>query len=118
MGGRGASSCVGAGGGSGGANKNVLNDATEYYVSGDGMWINQYLRGRGDSGELSQSEKEYLKELDSSTTNKLKDATLYRNVDAEAIFNNISDADFMDMQQGLTYGFDKDADYYQNLFLS
>lgn len=68
MGGRGKDSARGAGAGK-------PNDATEYYVSGDGMWINQYLRGRGDFGELTESEKQYLSDLDKATNGKIKTET-------------------------------------------
>ena len=68
MGGRGATSSGGGG---------MPNDATEQYVSGEGMWINQYLRGRGNFGELSDSEKEYLRDLDKATNGKITDNELY-----------------------------------------
>jgi len=80
------------------------NEATEYYVSGEGMWINQYLRGRGDFGELSDSEKQYLKDLDKATDGVIKDDTLYRSVDAQAVFGNMSDSDYYDLNQALLYG--------------
>ena len=109
MGGRGASSSIASGsrGGSGGVGADGKpNDATEYYVSGEGMWINDYLRGRGDFGELTPSEQQYIKDLDTATNGKIKDSTLYRNVDAEAIFGRMSDVDYYNLQQTLTYGED------------
>jgi len=93
------------------------NDATEYYVSGEGMWINQYLRGRGDFGELSDSEKQYIKDLDTATNGKITDETLYRSVDAKAIFGNIDGYDYDNLRQLVVYGdsaFDKGA-YSQGL---
>ena len=104
-------------GGSGGGGRSSLvkteesmngkpNDATEYYVSGDGMWINQYLRGRGDFGELSDSERQYLHDLDVATNGKITEDTLYRNVDAEAIFGSLSDMDGDNLMQALRYGMD------------
>ena len=98
MGGRGASSSIK----SGGAGK--PNEATEYYVSGDGMWINQYLRGKGDFGELSDNEKQYLKDLDKATSGKIKEDKLYRNVDASAIFGDMSDMEYDDLVSRLVYG--------------
>lgn len=80
------------------------NDATEYYVSGEGMWINDYLRGRGDYGELSDSEKQMLKDLDTATNGKITDDTLYRSVDASAIFGSMSDGDYENLSQMLIYG--------------
>lgn len=47
MGGRGASSSI--------ISKSSL-EAVEHYVSGEGMWINQYLRGR-EEYDLTQNEK-------------------------------------------------------------
>lgn len=70
-------------------NNSGPNDATEYYVSGEGMWINQYLRGRGDFGTLSDEEKEYLKDLDAATKGSVKEKVLYRSVDASALFGDI-----------------------------
>lgn len=82
------------------------NDATEWYVSGEGMWINQYLRGRGDFGELFDREKQMLKDLDTATDAKINDEVLYRSVDASAIFGRLSDFDSDYLQQYLFYGGD------------
>lgn len=99
MGGRGASS-------SGAKGMGKPNDATEYYVSGDGMWINQYLRGNGDFGELTESEREYLKDLDKATNGKVTADTLYRSVDATAIFGDMSGTDYENLRTALVYGTD------------
>ena len=80
------------------------NDATEWYVSGEGMWINNYLRGRSDYGELSYKEKQMLKDLDTATNGKITDDTLYRSVDASAVFGPMSDGDYQDLSQMLVYG--------------
>ena len=108
--GRGSSKAGGSGskvGITGGGNRDGMpNDATEHYVSGEGMWINQYLRGRGDFGELSDSEKQYIKDLDTATNGKINDKTLYRSVDAEAVFGNISDSDYDNLVQSINYGKD------------
>lgn len=98
MGGRGSSN-PGSGGSSG-----KPNDATEHYVSGDGMWINQYLRGEPGFGELSDSEKQYLKDLDKATSGAIKDDVLYRSVDADAIFGSMSDSDYDNLRQLVLYG--------------
>lgn len=95
MGSRGASSGIGK-----------PNSATEYYVSGEGMWINNYLRGRGDFGELSDAEKQFLKQLDKATNGNVTADTLYRNVDAAAIFGNMSATDADNLRQALLYGTD------------
>lgn len=94
---------VGVGGGASLAHGKP-NEATEYYVSGEGMWINQYLRGRGDFGELSENEKQYLKDLDIATDGKIKDKTLYRSVDATALLGRMDDFDYSDLRTMLTRG--------------
>ena len=81
----------------------VPNDATEYYVSGDGMWVNQYLRGRGDFGELSADERKYIAELDKATNGKIKAGTVYRSVDAEAVFGNMSQMEYENLRDALIY---------------
>lgn len=79
-------------------------DAVEYYVSGEGMWINQYLRGRGDFGELSESEKEFLRDLDKATTHgPTAEDVLYRSVDASVIFGGNEDALYA-LQMVVGYG--------------
>lgn len=70
------------------------------------MWINQYLRGRGDFGELSEDEKQFIKDLDSATDRKISESTLYRSVDAEAVFGDMSDTDYENLRSALNYGSD------------
>lgn len=112
MGGRGASSSI----------KPKLTqsqmDSVDYYVSGEGMWINNYLRGREDFGELSSDEKEYLKDLDTLTSNnKVEQNTLYRTVDVEAIFGSMSYSEYDDLRNELVYNtFSKaKGQYSQNM---
>ena len=88
---------VGGGGGN--------SEAVEWYVSGEGMWINQYLRGKMDAGELSPYEKDMLNKLDSATSKELgKEQTLYRSVDASAIFGPMSDMQYVNLQSYVVYG--------------
>lgn len=106
MGGRGGSSDRN---GSGGFPRTDADaeGAAEYYVSGDGMWINQYLRGRIDDPgfQFTPQDAEYLRDLDRAVSNPLmKDQTLYRSVDASAIFGNISDLQYENLVSGLVYG--------------
>lgn len=98
------SSGIGANTTSGSGLNGKPNDATEYYVSGDGMWINQFLRGEDGFGELSESEKQYLKDLDTATNGKITDEVLYRSVDAQAIFGSMSDSDYDNLRQLVLYG--------------
>lgn len=85
--------------------KNSLADeATEWYVSGDDMWINQYLRGDLSFGELSKNEKALLKGLDIATNGSIAADTLYRAVDAQAVFGRMSDDDFYNLESAIVYG--------------
>lgn len=81
------------------------NDALEAYIGGDMMWINQYLRGRGDFGELSAKEKQYLEELKRVTqSDVVGERTLWRSVDARAIFGDMSDITFTALEDYFLYG--------------
>lgn len=64
-------------------------NAIEAYISGDMMWINQYLRGRGDFGELSENEKEFIDDMDKALDYTLGEEKLYRSVDITALSQNI-----------------------------
>lgn len=92
FGGRGSSSS---------SSNNSENDALEAYVSGDMMWINQYFRGRGDFGDLTNDEKAFIKDMDRALNHNLGEEKLYRSVDASAIFGN---ADMYDLLQFMQYG--------------
>lgn len=104
MGGRGASSSIGRGSGAG-----KPNDATEYYVSGDGMYINNALR---DGRELYPEDKQLIKDLDLATNGSVKQDDLYRSVDAKAIFGDLNWQDYDNLDNYLRNGekgFDKGA---------
>lgn len=80
-------------------------DGVEWYVSGEGQWINQYLRGSGDFGELSEYEKEQLDAITKATEKKtVDDKVLYRAVDAQAVFGKMSDSDFDNLKSAVIYG--------------
>ena len=85
------------------------NAAVDYYVSGDGMWINKYLRDpeqfAKDGGKVSEEDKQIIAELDKETTSTpVTEKKLYRAVDASSIFGNISDGDFDDLVAHVVYG--------------
>jgi SPP1 gp7 family putative phage head morphogenesis protein len=81
------------------------HQAVEDYVSGDMMFINQILRGR--AGDLTDNDKEFVKLMDSALSDQLGNAqTLFRSVDAEAVFGKISDSDYQNMNTYLLYGKD------------
>ena len=86
-----------------------IKDAVDYYVSGDGMWINKYLRNpeefAKEGGSVSEEEKQIIADLDKETTSTpITEKKLYRAVDASAIFGNISDGDFDDLVAHVVYG--------------
>lgn len=87
--------------------------ALEEYVSGDGMWINQYLRDNGDFGELTDLETKYLDDLATATSKPLEATDkLYRSVDASVIFSDLSEEEVSQMMTHLYYGdsaYDKGA---------
>lgn len=77
--------------------------AVEQYVSGDMMWVNQYLRGRmPDDVVLQPDEKKFIEDLKSATSKPIgKDMTLYRAVDAQALFGEMTDSQFWRVQDYL-----------------
>lgn len=83
-----------------------INNVLENYVSGDGMWINSYLRNPVEFGNLTEDEKEYLSIMDYALKNDIKETVLYRSVDAKAVFGNINDIEFDDLKSQLIYGND------------
>lgn len=83
-----------------------INNVLENYVSGDGMWINSYLRNPAEFGNLTEDEKEYLNILDYALKNDISETVLYRSVDAKAVFGNITDIEFDDLKSQLIYGND------------
>ncbi len=92
-------------------------EAIEWYVSGEGQWINQYLRGKGDFGNLSPDEEFLLKTLTEATDRMLPDGIekLYRSVDAKAIFGDIDWMDWERLEGALIYGNETDLKKIQSL---
>ena len=81
------------------------SEAISWYVSGEGQWINQYHRGRGDFGDLSPEEQTLSDLLDEATNRNLPDdvVTLYRSVDATAVFGELDWMDWENLEGGLIY---------------
>lgn len=81
--------------------------AIEWYVSGEGQYINQYHRGRvgSDFGELSDDEKKFSALLDEATRRDVPGNvnSLYRSVDAKAIFGDIDEGDWYDIEGAIMY---------------
>lgn len=82
------------------------NEAIEEYVSGDGMWINNKLRGIGEIADypLREDDKIYLEKLDQATQSQIvKEKTLYRSVDISSIIGDISDSEYDDLKSAYIY---------------
>ncbi len=88
-------------------------DAVEYYVSGDGMYINDYLRNRDDPiermGKMTEFDNDLVQNLTSATSRKHSNKILYRSVDASAVFGDISDEDWDALRNTLLYNLDGNA---------
>lgn len=87
--------------------KRLQDEATEWYVSGDGMWINQYLRGRSPKDMYVSKEDKVLIEALKDATNKpipksLK--TLWRSVDVSAVFGDMTLGQKEQLRDALVYG--------------
>lgn len=89
------------------AEDTLEDEAIEWYVSGEGMWINQYLRGRID-GDLMDGEKELLNALEKATDNPLpkgfNNGKLWRSVDASAIFTNMGELELSQLSDHILHG--------------
>lgn len=85
-------------------------DAVEYYVSGDGMYINNPLRGRKNSEgysltmeDLNEQDLALIKDLDKATDRLLEPQTVFRSVDASAIFGDMSQSEYENLHNRI-YG--------------
>lgn len=91
------------------------DEAIEWYVSGDGMWINQYLRGKADV-TITEGEKTLMKALEKATDQPLpkgfNNGKLWRSVDASAVFEGLDENGYSQLLQHILYGdsaYDKGA---------
>lgn len=95
------------------------DEAIEWYVSGDGMWINQYLRGRTDGMTLTDGEKTLMKALEKATDQPLpkgfNNGKLWRSVDASAIFNGMTELELSQLYDHIVYGNYDKGDYSQGI---
>lgn len=83
-----------------------INQALENYVSGDGMWINNHLRGIGEAADypLNEDDKIYLEKLDQATkANIVKEKTLYRSTDISSVLGDMSDLDYDNLKSAYLY---------------
>jgi len=95
MGGRGASAGTGR---KGNRTSEEDTDVLEWYVSGEGMWVNNALRGLNPDiteSDMTEQEKGFVKTLERMTNSEdVGNTTLYRTVDAKALFPNITDMEY------------------------
>lgn len=85
--------------------KEELDEALDSYVSGDGMWVNNNLRGVGEAAEypLSEDDKIYIEKLDQATNNIVKEKTLYRSTDISSVLGDMSDLDYDNLKSAYIY---------------
>ena len=81
--------------------------AVDYYVSGDGMYINHYLRD-GDKaiaemGPMRENDLKLIEDLDGATDRILEPQTVYRSVDASAVFGDMSTLDYENLRGRVLY---------------
>ena len=83
----------------------VQDEAIEWYVSGDGMWINQHLRGRMDT-QLSDNERVLCEALLKATDNPIPKSInkLWRSVDVSAVFGDMSGLQKEQLKEAIIYG--------------
>lgn len=78
------------------------SEAVESYVSGDNMYINQVLRGR--AGDATPEDRQLIRLIDDALDVPLGERqTLYRSVDAEAVFGRVSAIDYENIRGALVY---------------
>lgn len=83
-----------------------VDKATEWYVSGNGQWINQYLRGNSDIIPTKE-ELELIDAIKQGTNSEtVKENVLYRSVDAKVIFGNMTDVEYNQLKSALVYNAD------------
>lgn len=81
-------------------------EALEYYVSGEGMYINNFLRSRNGltPNDMWDEDIELVKKLDGATDKPVGATRLYRSVDASVIFKDINEFEYEDLRGYLNYG--------------
>lgn len=86
---------------------NSQKAAVDYYVSGEGMFINDYLRDRNNPiermGAMRESDFKLIEDLDKATDRILTPQTVYRSVDASAVFGDMDALDYDNLRGRVLY---------------
>lgn len=93
------------------SNGSSSNRALEEYVSGEGMWINSWLRNGNNFHNAA--DRKYLNDLDRATSKSLNEMQLFRSVDASSIFEGIDSSGYDALQNVIAYG--GTQKYYQKI---
>ena len=84
-----------------------VDEALEWYVSGEGQWVNQYLRNPEEWVEnygISDEELKLIEAIRQGTESEIvKESVLYRSVDASAVFGEMTDLDYENLQNAIVY---------------
>lgn len=81
-----------------------VRGALEWYASGEGMWVNKYLRDPDSFGSITEDERKMIEMIQQGTMSQtVKQKTLYRSVDAEAVFGKMSQTDYDNIRDALIY---------------
>ena len=96
--------------------RELRDAAIDWYVSGEGMWINDYLRGGLDT-ELTDNEKLLYNALEKATDQPLPKSLkkLWRSVDASAIFDGMTSLEYSQLYEHIIYGKYDSGDYSQGI---
>ena len=98
-----------------GKHSQEVKDAVEYYASGEGMYVNQFIR-RGQYNSLTDDEKELVKMLDEATQTDVVDIPkLYRSVDASSVFGSMSQIEFEQLQDAIVFNADYERRQTQHI---
>ena len=84
-----------------------VDTALEWYVSGEGQWVNQYLRNPDEwkaDYDITDEELELIEAMKQGTNSEIvQESVLYRSVDASAVFGKMSQAEFENLRDFVVY---------------
>ena len=81
----------------------MQKEAVEWYVSGEGMYVNELLRGKLEG--MTDADKHSIDALKNATNKGVVDKdVLYRSVDAEAVFGQMTQSQYENLLEHIAYG--------------